>query len=288
MKKIFAFMAIAVMALSFASCDKKNDPSKVSFEITVSEITSTGATVAVVPSDTTTTYYWDVFTAESAAELKTKEDVAAAFKEIFDYYIETYPSYYSSYADFVVTGEDGYAYSSLSANTDYVVLCVALDENCAAVSEVTRKEFKTLEVVITETVDLDFHAATISDYRDYDGSFQIEAASEDGNLKVLLNPFSLTFAGSFTAADLDPDYSGVIDYEAYEAYSIVDAEFTGTETAEGADFEGWFTATNGVKYNFLFNAVVEADEDDEAPARLAAKKMITKKIASEKLARIAK
>lgn len=284
MKKIFAFMAIAVMALSFASCNK-NEPSKVSFEITVSEITTTGATVAVVASDTTTTYYWDVFTAESAAELKTKEDVAAAFKEIFDYYIENFPSYFSSYADFLVAGEDGYAYSSLSSNTEYVVLCVALDENCAAVSEVTRKEFKTPELVITETVDLDFHAATLTDFRDMDGSFQIVAESEDGNLKVLLNPYSMTLAGSFTADDLDPNYSGVIDFVAQEVYDIVDAEFTGTETADGADYEGWFTATNGVKYNFLFNAVVDADE---APARNAVKKMITKKIASEKLARIAK
>ena len=258
MKKIFAFMAVAVLAFSFASCNKKDDPAKVSFEISVSEITATGATVAVVASDTTTTYYWDVFTAEAAAELKTKEDVAASFKEVFDYYIENYPTYFSSYADFVVKGEDGYAYSSLSANTEYVVLCVALDENCAAASEVTRKEFKTEDVVKTGEETITLTDGELSDHTADYGWWQLMIADADTTVYLSISPLEATeLEGTWTTADMDADYTFIYVAEDDENY-----EFTSFDATTVVD-DGIFTLTgkglalNGIEYTLNLSAPVE-------------------------------
>ena len=75
MKKFFAFVAVALVAFSFASCNG-NNPSANAYKITVSNITAKSATITVVPADTTTSYYWDIIASSAAAKM-TDEHVGA-------------------------------------------------------------------------------------------------------------------------------------------------------------------------------------------------------------------
>lgn len=416
MKKLFAFVAAALVAFGFSACKGKNDPEVKNFDIQISNLEATSVSIQVVPTDTTATYYWDIFEASQVSEM-TDAQIAEAFKLGFDETIEYYAQlgYDLTYADFILTGTDAFDYTKLTPNTEYIVVALALDENIAAKGASVRQTFKTLEqkedpvptdmtfqieagditfnsasITVTpsiatatyywgvveteqiagmtdedlcaaakgnieyyiemyamfgydmtfedflskgadayvyedlkantaytvyafamgtlgtyagavakynfttpeiepkETIALDFHDAVIHDYRELDGSFQIVAADADTNLVVFMNPYSDTFAGSFTLEDLDPDYSGVTDYVADEGYGLAAAEFTGVETIGGATYEGWIIADNAVKYTFSFNAVLVNDEPAEAPARGAKKASSAKSLKGIKKGNLAK
>ena len=111
-----------------------------------------------------------------------------------------------------------------------------------------------------------------------DDSFQIIAAPEDSAIVIALNPFSDDLAGSFTKADLDPEYSWLVNRAEEQDYDIASAEFTGEKVSdEEYTYTGWFVATNLVKYHFTFEAAIEVPElDYYAPAK-AVKKAPAKK-----------
>ena len=274
MKKFFAFVAAALVAFSFASCDSNNNPlKKDGFKITVSDITATTAVIAVEPADTVSPYYWNVFDAESIAEFKTDEELLAAVLEDIDAMIEMYAAYgYDlTIEDFLISGNDEYAFESLTANTKYTVCAFKLNPEDLTAGKITKADFETPEVKASETVKLDFHDAVVDDYRDYDGSFQIIAAPADSSIVVFLNPISDELTGHFTFEDLDTYYSGLIDYEAWEAFDIADCDFTGSANGSKYLYEGWFLCTDTKKYEFSFNCELE-QFDFNAPAKKAQKK----------------
>ena len=264
---------------TFKTLELKEDPvpADMTFEIAVEDITFSGASISVTPSNTTATYYWNVFGTEEIASMS-DADLCAAIKENIDYMIELY-GYYGydlSYEDFLSQGQDAYAYDDLEANTAYTVIAVAMGTLGTTNGAVAKYNFSTPELVAESEETLEFHDAQIVDYRDLDGSFMIVAAPADTSILVTLNPISDEFAGSFTMEDMDADYCALYDYVNEEKYAIADAEFTGVLSEGVYTYTGWFLAYNAVKYNFEFTAVVDADEAATAPAH-AVKKAPAKK-----------
>lgn len=146
MKKIFLFFAAALMTLSFASCDGGNNtPKDEAFKIEISNIEARKASVVVTPADTAVTYYWDLLEAAQAAKM-TDAEVAAYFKEYFDYVIDYYAEYEWTYADLLIKGTENYDFSGLDPDTEYTVVAIALTANIEAAGTAVKKTFKTLEV----------------------------------------------------------------------------------------------------------------------------------------------
>lgn len=244
-------------------------PADMTFDIAVNNITFSSASVEVTPSNNEATYYWEIYPT-AQIETLSDADLCAAIKDNIDYMIELY-GYYGydlSYEDFLAQGPDAYDYTGLESQTAYSVIAVAMGTLGTTNGAVAKYNFETPELVPESEENLDFHDAVIKDYRDLDGSFMIIAAPADSSVLVALNPFSDEFAGSFTKADLDLDYSGYIDYAEEKQYSIEDAEFTGVQTDNVVSYAGWFVAGNAVKYNFVFNVTLE--DEVKAPAKKAA------------------
>lgn len=246
-------------------------PADMTFDIAVNDITFSSASVEVTPSNNEATYYWEIYPT-AQIETLSDADLCAAIKGNIDDMIEYYAyfGYDLSYEDFLAQGPDTYDYTGLESQTAYSVIAVAMGTLGTTNGAVAKYNFETPELVPESEENLDFHDAIIRDYRDLDGSFMIIAAPADSSVLVSLNPFSDEFAGSFTKADLDLDYSAYIDYAEEKQYSIEDAEFTGVQTDNVVSYTGWFVAGNAVKYNFVFNVTLE--DEVKAPAKKVALK----------------
>lgn len=276
---------------NFKTLEEKEDPvpADMTFEIAVSDITFSSANITVTPSNTTATYYWNIFeTAEIAGV--SDEELCAAIKENIEYTIEYYAyfGYEIGFEDFLDKGPSSYEFDELEANTAYTVVAFAMGTLGTTNGAVAKYNFSTPELVPESEETLEFSDAIIRDYRDLDGSFMIVAAPADSSVLVALNPFSDEFEGSFTIADLDKDYSGYIDYAEEKQYSIADAEFTGVQNENVVTYTGWFVASNAVKYNFVFNVTLDDTEAAGAPAKKAPVKKdakIIKKVNLEKTAK---
>ena len=289
MKKFYVMMAAALVAFSFASCNKKGqnepEPSKgdepvAAFNIQVSDIEATTALVTVTPADTAATYYWEVFQAEGFDGLS-DDSIYAALKYNIDYMIAYYEVYYGmelTYADFLSKGEEHYNYESLNPETDYVVLAVNMDEECNFSGAVVKKAFRTKEVVITDEVDLGaLQGGGFEDYRSEDGSY-IAYATDDATYDVTLNIYDEDFSGNYTEADLEGEYSYIwtAEMNSENALSIAKAELKNVPgNGDVATISGWVVATNGIKYKFSFT--YPTVEESEAPKKVAAKKVALRK-----------
>ena len=112
------------------------------FQVSVSNITATGATVSVTPS-TNETYYFDVLEKEIYDAYTDKKELAAEYiAEIKDYY----ESYGYSLADALSSGNDSYSFDGfLDSNTAYYALAFGVTTSGAITTDVTTVEFTTLE-----------------------------------------------------------------------------------------------------------------------------------------------
>lgn len=247
-------------------------PADMTFAITAEDITFSGATVSVTPSNNEATYYWNVM---ETAELEgvSDDELCAGIKDNIEYMIELYGyfGYDLTFEDFLSKGPDAYAYDDLEPNTNYTVVAFAMGTLGTTAGAVAKYNFSTPELVAESEETLDFHDAQIIDYRDLDGSFMIVAAPADSSIVVALNPISDEFVGTFTMEDMDADYCALYDYVNEEKIAIADAEFTGVLNEGVHTYTGWFLAMNAVKYNFVFNVAADDTEADAAPARVAKK-----------------
>jgi len=263
---------------NFKTLEEKEDPvpADMTFQIAASNITYSSATVTVNPSNTTATYFWNVFETAAIADMS-DADLCAAIKQNIEYTIEYYAyfGYDLSYEDFLSKGQASNEFDELDSKTAYTVVAVAMGTLGTTNGAVARYNFATPELVPESEETLAFTDAVIKDYRDYDGSFMIVAAPADTSVLVALTPFSEELIGTFKKADLDLDYSKYYDYNAQKSYAIADAEFVGTQNGNVYSYAGWFVATNKVKYNFTFNVTVEEEnggEQQTAPVKKAALK----------------
>ena len=108
MKKYLLIM-LAVASVAFTACNQKPKEKEVTFQISVTDVTATNASVNVIPSDTNALYYYDVFTVEYFNELGSDEAVYADLKEYWEEVIAYYKElgYTYTLADFMSKGEDG-------------------------------------------------------------------------------------------------------------------------------------------------------------------------------------
>lgn len=275
MKKIFAFVAAALVAFSFASCN--NEPESKDFKIVVSEISEQTATVTVTPTDAEATYYWDVFQADALKGMA-DDSICATLKTLMDYYIAMYAmaGQELTYADFLNKGESHYNYESLTPGTDYVVLAIKMDAEANFSGKIAKKSFRTKDIEIKGEVDLGvLVGGGFQDYRDYDGSYY--AYATDDAYEVLMNIKDNDFSGDYTEADLDLEYSYIwtSDMNSESGLAVVKAELKNVPgNGDVANLSGWAIATDGIKYKFSFDyPTVEAAA---APKKEVAKKAALK------------
>ena len=296
MKKIFSILAVALVAFSFASCDKKNDPDAPgSFTITVSAITSNSATVAIEPSNANAAYFWNVFSTEAVNYYGGADSLLAL-------YIEYYKEEGYTYADLVKglliieAGKDSYDYTGLDPETDYTVIACYIDTTLQLKGKATTKAFKTSEFVVTgsETLNLAEAEYAWEYYTDYSlGLLQVYAYDQAKDMEFGMAVYTgQTPNGTFTVEDIyepyvDYGYTNYYNY-LYSENSALDLSFvemnvTGALNADGTyTFGGDVVASNGIKYAFS-NVVATEFQDEEggdvaaAPAKKAVSKVAIKK-----------
>lgn len=163
-------MAGAMVAL--VSCDPSNNPvegggdDNASFEITVSDVKATTASVAIKPTANDFAYYFDLVSEEDLKEYASKEayaDTLITFmKEYVDEIIESgYGDYYgvSDASEILSKGEDGYDFTDLDPETKYFAIAFKVNtETFKPEGKVAFKDFTTTAIqksnnVITFTQD---------------------------------------------------------------------------------------------------------------------------------------
>ena len=147
MKKYLLIM-LAVASVAFTACNQKPKEKEVTFQISVTDVTATNASVNVIPSDTNALYYYDVFTVEYFNELGSDEAVYADLKEYWEEVIAYYKElgYTYTLADFMSKGEDGWDYTGLTPNTQYYAIDFAVDSTYQLKGAITKVPFATEEV----------------------------------------------------------------------------------------------------------------------------------------------
>ena len=304
MKKIFSIMAVALVAFSLASCKGHNEPDEpeqptdttvvpvdttdvptvdLTFKITVSNITASAATVALEPSKNDVDYYWTIVGAEDLKKYGADSLAAVLMLEEVEYYESTYESLVED--NYIVKGKDSYTFSTLQPETEYSVIAFPVDKELKVTGKAATENFKTAELVITETVNVSGEGE-LENYVDWFGMFAVTAAIDDNGAYLTFTIDADELEGNFTEADLDPDYGAwlVIDEKTNEYYSVVTLTAEGKLNAEGTEysFKGEAACANGVKYVFDFtcpNEEIDWDslfggDEEYAPAKRAPKKAV--------------
>lgn len=123
------------------------------FEVRVDDITATGATVAVVPSNAETTYFWNVFSTDLVAAYRDGAGLAQMMIEslqaIADALTESYGVEFTlekAAQTVCVQGTDRFRYTDeLKPDTEYCVLAVGMDRKARQTTDVAVSEpFATL------------------------------------------------------------------------------------------------------------------------------------------------
>jgi hypothetical protein len=156
MKKYLMIISAAVLALSFTACNNEPTKKACTFDIAVSEIAATEATVTVTPSDTNAYYYYSVVDAKTF-EAYAKDTIVQSIISNIQYYVDAYNQHgiATKFTDFLNKGADTYTFDELNGNTNYVVFAFAVDTLKKAIDgEMFTKPFTTAQV---PNVSLDFN-----------------------------------------------------------------------------------------------------------------------------------
>ena len=194
-------LIIAVVAAAFTACKPKPAPEKeLTFQISVTDITATEASVNVIPSDTNAYYYYDVIQVATYDELGSDEAVYADLKEYWDEVIAYYKEMGTTLTikDFLSKGEDGWDYSGLTAGTQYYAFAFAVDSTYALKGKITKVNFATEEV---QNVNLLF-----------------EPAMSDTAVWFLPNNENITYLPFYVDADSLNGYTVAEYYDLYWEY----------------------------------------------------------------------
>ena len=170
MKKVFSFLMIALVVMSVVSCKKKatnepDDPSNPSEQtdpsnpsgqtdpgqgqaaltITMSNITGSSAAMSVVPGNQNQTYYFSIIESSYVQGLTDAQLIQQVLIAEMDYIIEYYSGQYDvTYADLLSTGNDGYEFTKLAANTEYLALAAYIGTDGKATDgKLAKQSFKT-------------------------------------------------------------------------------------------------------------------------------------------------
>ena len=218
MKKLVKLFIIAMLAVCGVACDQLggfinggnngenngngNGGTTASYAITVSGITSNGATVSVTPSNNNA-YYFDVVEKDYLdvypSEAQFLADYVAEIKDYIDE-LNAY-GYGITFADFISYGKDTYTYEpgDLDPNTEYYAFAFGLSESGEITSGLSKVEFKTLSA---------------------GGNTGGDATTSNNTFNV--NVTDITSAGAtvaVTPSNYDTYYFDVIEKEIYDLYT---------------------------------------------------------------------
>ena len=299
MKKFFAFVAVALVAFSFAACNpnEPTDPTeKGTFTITVSDITSNSASVTVEPSVAKAPYFWNVFSTEAV-------EYYGSADSLLTVYMEYYKQQGYTYADLVEgqliieDGKDSYEYTQLDPETEYTVIACYIDSTLQLHGKAATKSFKTAEFVVagSEVLNLTDAEYTWAYYTNYSlGLLQIMAvdAAKDSLVFSTALYTGETADGTYTAEDMYEPYAAYGYYNDYNYLyndeldvTFVSLALTGAMNADSTyTFGGTIVGDNGIEYTFanvVATQYVAEDEEGEGAAA-PAKKEVAKKVAVKK------
>lgn len=272
MKKVFnLLMAGALVALVACNPTDKNgvDDAKeggnADFKITVTGITESSATVAVVPSNDSIYYYFLAIPADTLNKYDSKEAYADFFLADFIDYIADYNDYYgTSYTLLkqLSQGIDKYEFEEeLNPSTVYYAIAFQVDpDNEKVVGSVAYKEFTTLE--------LEKSANVISFELDGDTVINIKTTNDDEYLWTYIQKDTLAkyYDGDAKAcleyyvAYIEDYYGDYVTY--YWSYYIVSS---GDETYSIKDNfvkgeSGTYVFIAAAMYNTIINSDVFTQE----------------------------
>ncbi|MBQ4393698.1 MAG: hypothetical protein II825_00160 [Paludibacteraceae bacterium] len=248
-----AWMVLA--ALVFSSCggqseiDDPQEEAEVRFEISVDSVETTAARIVIMPSDTVSTYYWNVFYAASIAGMSDETLRSEMEKDFIEWWKTSIASGYAiPYSRLLSKGNTSYRYTDLAANTDYVVLSVAMNDSARASGTVAKEYFTTLPMEEDSVVTIATTTAKLHDWTKINGTFMLMTTTEQG-MFVSISVYSDKLEGTFTSKDMDQTASYIT---LKSSYDIIELEFTGKKENENYVYEGWFITVNKVKYRFRF------------------------------------
>ena len=278
MKKIFSILAAAVIALSFASCEKSDLGGKY-FKIKIVDKTESTVVFKVTPADTSV-YYAIGGIRASQVEQYSADSIANMLCRMYNnYYTNGYSLETLREAGLVYKGVCQDTLPNVPQNTDLAIIAFQLVEEGErlVVGGFDVKYFNTkIEVKGTKklgTID----NATFFDNRNDDGSFFVSGYTSDNSGFLNLWIFDDDFKGTYTYAELDAEYCYVWTKDMGEgdlAVSFVaDAKITGTYNAETqlGKLEGWVLCYNGIKYTFTANYSSAEELVDPAPKKVIGK-----------------
>ena len=276
MKKFFAFVAAALVAFSFSSCEKGASGSAF-FKINVTNIEATSAQAEVIPADTTVYYTVAIYYAEDLAKYGADTLALDWVGSRIAPYAEQYGVSTLVQYGLINQGKMAGEINNLSANSDYVIIAMTLNVNGDVVAlgkEISYKSFKTKDVPVASEVDLGaLQGGGFEDYRDLDGSY-VAYATDEATYDVTLNIYDDDFSGDYTEADLETsEYSYIWTADCGSEYgmTIAKAQLKNVPgNGNNANISGWVVASNGIKYKFSFT--YPTVESANAPKKAAAKK----------------
>lgn len=256
-KNFFAVL-VSMFALLMTACETPNDngggDENVTFEISVSDITSSGATVSVVPSDKSVMYYFDKVPQETYKAYKNDTEFMKAMIEALRAYVEVSGS---SLFSSISVGEDSHTYSGeLAPATDYYIFAFAIDSKLNPTSKLALKEFTTENAKVSDN--------TFEIY--VNGGFVAVSPSNNDPYFWTVEP-SDTYAGQnddFIMKDLIEYYSGEGYLEYYLASGVSSFDYS-TLLSVGESYTVFVFGYDGLpttgltKYTFTY---ANSGEDD--------------------------
>ena len=271
--KIFSILAAAIIALSFASCEKV-DPGMKFFHLKA-VVTDTSVVLSVTPADTSVYYglglYPSYYFKSYPLDTLLKWDIEELQWEVDEYgmtleqMVEDEDLYKGPFGPLEIT--------EIPLNYACTFLAYEVLENNGELSigRVASKNFTTKKMEVVGEIDLGALDAGVLDTTYYAKYGFYTVAGWNDDVEVWVSIYDDNFKGSFTYADIEPEMSGVWTADDNVERYLVDAKITTTfkEADQSGKANGWVVAENGIKYKFSFEYKLE---DGRAPARRAIKK----------------
>lgn len=148
----FAFAMFAVASFMMVACSEKDDPTPepqpptptaITFDIEVTDVTSTSADVRITPSRDDVIYYFDVVSKDTLTELH-NGDATVLVENLFESMASGGTPMEELIATYTSQGADGWYYdNTLSPDTEYVAYVVPINEQGKAIGEATIDYFTT-------------------------------------------------------------------------------------------------------------------------------------------------
>lgn len=215
------------------------------FQVSVSNISATGATVSVTPSNSDS-YYFDVIEKDIYDAYTDKKAFAAEYiAEVKD----LYESYGFTFADALSSGNDSYSFDGLlDPNTAYYAFAFGVTTSGAISTDVTTVEFTTLESS-GNTGDKNltsFEMGYFENWGDYYGT---------NALNWFIDLYSST-TNDYFVLELQGDLSDTAPVAG--EYQLLSTFAAGTAVAGGVDEDGYIYGTYWGLFDDSFERLVES------------------------------